>query len=110
MEFEVVLRGRGCVQVAAYGMADAEHLVDKEIRRLWPEARVHVLEVGRGADARIVDEFSVSFRVEGRLRVVAGASEEAPGMAYRHVRGLLAGSRYLRTEWEAVETRLIPPA
>ncbi|HET8655142.1 MAG TPA: hypothetical protein VFL93_06480 [Longimicrobiaceae bacterium] len=100
VERTVRVRGRGRVEVAAYGLADAEHLVEKELGRLWPEARVWVTEVARaGGAARIVEEFTVSYGLEADVAVPAESPDEAPGAAFRHARSLVAGSRYARTEW-----------
>src|SRR5690606_25145945 len=61
VRLSVPLRGTGRVEVAAYGVADAEHLVQTELERLWPGARVRVPEVRRtGEEPRIVEEFEVS--------------------------------------------------
>ena len=103
MRFRVRIRGRGRVQIPAYGVADAEHLVEKELRRLWPQAQVRVGNISRAGDQRIVEEFAVGYLVEGALEVYAPKAEEAPGAAFRQARGMLAGGRYRRTEWEEVE-------
>ena len=95
----VRLRGTGRVDVPAYGIADAEHLVEKELSRAWPDARVEILQVGRSeGEGRIVEGFAVSYRI--RAEVVAGgpASE-----AFRIARAKLEGTRYGRTEWEEGE-------
>lgn len=89
--------------MAAAGVADAEHQVEKELHRLWPEARIQVDEISRSGKVRIVEEFAVGYRLEGALDVVAPSVDDAPGAAFRHLRGLLAGGRYRRTEWEAVK-------
>ncbi len=97
------VRGTGRVEVAAYGLADAEHRVGKELGRLWPEAQVEVLEVGRTADEpRIVEDLSVSYRLEAEVEVDAPTRKQAPGEAFRLARGLLRGSRYARTAFERV--------
>lgn len=102
MERVVRVRGRGRVEVAAYGLADAEHLVEKELARCWPGARVSVLDVARADPAgRIVEEFTVSYLVRGELRVDVATADEVRAAAFRAARELLAGSRYRRTEWEA---------
>lgn len=102
MQLTVRIRGTGRVVVAAYGLADAEHLVEKELRRRWPEARVEVTNVARpGGDARIVEEFEVAYRLEGALTVEAATRDDAPKAAFRRARELLEGSRYARTEWES---------
>src|SRR5690606_27968125 len=102
MRFTVRVRGRGRVRIAAYGVADAEHLVEKELRRLWPEARARIEEIARAeaAGPRIVEEFDVSYRLEGLHEVAAPNPEDAPAAAFRHLRGLLASSRYRKTEWD----------
>lgn len=100
MRFTVGARGRGSVAVAAYGVADAEHLVEKEMGRLWPGGRVRIEGITRAGDSRIVEEFEVAYVVEGSLEVSAPRPEDAASAAFRHLRGLLAGSRYRRTEWE----------
>lgn len=88
------LRGTGRARVAAYGVADAEHLVEKEIARAWPDARVLVTGVERGAgDARIVEEFTVSYRITATLPA------DTSRAAFQQARALLAGTRYERTEW-----------
>src|SRR5690606_10271600 len=99
----VRVRGRGTVEVAAHGLADAEHLVTKELGRLWPAARVEVLEVRRSAEApRLVEELAVSFLLDAAVEVDAPSRESAPAAAFRHARERLAGSRYARTAFERV--------
>jgi len=93
------LRGSGRVEVAAYGLADAEHRVEKELHRLWAGCRVDILEVGRpGGGARIVEEFVVRYRVEGSAEVEAESADAAREGALRKVRGGFAGSRFGRIE------------
>jgi hypothetical protein len=103
VERTVRVRGRGRVEVAAYGVADAEYLVEKELGRLWPDAQVWVTEVARadGSD-RIVEELAVTYGLEADVAVAVASPDDAPGAAFRHARGLLAGSRYARTEWSTV--------
>ncbi len=102
-EHAVALRGHGRAELAAYGLADAEHQVETEWRAAWPGARVEVLEVGRAGEAgRIVEEFAVRFRVSGTRRVRAATVEEARRTALRELRASLAGTRYVRMAWEVV--------
>ena len=55
MEHAVAVRGTGRVELPAYGLADAEHQVEKELRALWPGATVEVTDVARtDPAARIV--------------------------------------------------------
>lgn len=101
----VRVRGRGRAIVAAYGVADAEHLVEKELTRLWPGARVTIEAISRAGGGRVVEEFEVSYRVEGTRGVEAEAGENAASAAFRELRALLAGTRFARTEWERVGPR-----
>jgi hypothetical protein len=103
VEREVPLRGRGRVRVAGYGIQDAEHLVEKEIGRAWPEARVEIVEIRRGEGGRIVEEFEVSYRILATVAVPSADRDRAPSLAYRHARARLAGTRYERTAWEEIE-------
>lgn len=98
------MRGTGRVELPAYGLADAEHQVEKEIRALWPDAAVDVLDVGRVDErSRIVEEFRVRYRVRATVEVDAEAPAEARKSALRLLRERFAGSRYERVAWEVVE-------
>jgi len=107
VRFAVRVRGGGRTEVAAYGVADAEHQVEKEILRLWPDARVRVLEVRRSGAAaeRIAEEFVVEYRLEGVLEVDAPDEAAARAEVFRTGRDRLQGSRYWRIAWEAAEVR-----
>ena len=99
MEIPVRVRGRGDVRVAAYGMGDAEHLVEKELQALWPDGRIRVGEIARSGPSRIVEEFRVGYLLEGTVTVEATGAEAAASAAFRRLRAMLADSRYARTEW-----------
>ena len=94
------------MEVAGYGVADAEHLVEKELGRLWPDGRVTVANIAREGPPRIVEEFEVEYRLDGTVEVEAESPEEAPREAFRELRRRVGGSRYARTAWEAVGTTL----
>lgn len=97
------VRGQGRVEVAAYGVADAEHQVEKELAALWPGVTADILEVGRAdADGRIVEEFRVGYRVRGSVSVTAGTEEDARKAALRQLRERFQGSRFARIAWEVV--------
>jgi hypothetical protein len=99
----VSLRGTGRVALPAYGLADAEHQVEKEIRGVWPGAAVEVLDVGRVEGAgRIVEEFAVRYRVRGTVAVAAEGTDEARRVALRVLRDRFTGTRYERIAWEVV--------
>lgn len=102
--FTVRASGRGRAELPAYGLADAEHQVEKEILRAWPEARVAVTDVGRGESAgRIVEEFVVAYRVDASLHLEADSPDDARREALRRLRSAFEGTRHRRIEWIKVE-------
>ncbi|HEX7241835.1 MAG TPA: hypothetical protein VF263_16255 [Longimicrobiaceae bacterium] len=98
-------RGRGRVSLPAHGMADAEHQVEKEVLRAWPESRVEVLEVARAEEegGRIVQEFAVAYQVDATVRLDADSPDEARREALRRLRAAFAETRHRRIEWVRVE-------
>jgi len=101
MRWEVALKGGGRVRLAAYGMADAEDQVEKELAALCPGARADVLEVARvDTESRIVEEFAVRYRLLATLAVDAETEDDARRAARRQLNDRLAGSRYARTAWD----------
>jgi hypothetical protein len=105
VEYAVAVRGSGQVELAAYGLADAEHQVEKEIRALWPDAAaVDVTDVARMDEAsRIVEEFRVRYRVRGLVPAAADTEPEARKAALRVMRDRFIGSRFERITWEVVQ-------
>lgn len=100
----VRVRGHGRAEVAAYGVADAEHQTERELLRAWPEARVIVQEVRRREEAgRIVETFSVGFRVEGWVDGEGSDAAAAERHAFRQVRERLKGTRFRGVRLETVE-------
>lgn len=104
--YAVPVRGRGRATVAAFGVADAEHLVEKEIGRAIPGSAVTITTVARPEDRRLVEEFTVEYHVSAVFEVEAESHEKAAGAAFRRARHLLSGTRYHLTEW----SRVSPPA
>ena len=99
----MAVRGAGRVELAAYGLTDAEHQVEKELRALWPEAAVEVTGVERLDEAsRIVEEFRVSYRVRGVVSMDAFAAGDARKAALRLLRDRFAGTRFARIAWEPI--------
>lgn len=102
MRREVGVRGMGRVELAAYGVADAEHQVERELREIWPEARVELLEVARTLpEPRIVEEFAVRYRLRGTVSVDAERAEDARRAAFRTLRERFADTRHAHVAWEA---------
>jgi hypothetical protein len=104
LRYAVAVRGSGHVELAAYGLADAEHQVEKEVRALWPDAAaVEVTEVARMDEAsRIVEEFRVGYRVRGLVPVEADTDADARKLALRMMRDRFLGSRFERITWAVV--------
>lgn len=102
MRHEVAVKGGGRVELPAYGMADAEHQVEKEIRAAWPGARVSIVEVARTAPGeRIVEEFAIRYRVSGIMEVHAESVAGARRAVMRALRERFGGTRYSRIVWDA---------
>jgi len=102
MRHEVAVKGGGRAELPAYGMGDAEHQVEKELRAAWPGARVRIVEVARTAPGeRIVEEFAVRYRVSGVVEVDAESAAEARRAAMRALRERFGGTRYSRIVWDA---------
>lgn len=105
MRHAVAVRGAGRVELAAYGLADAEHQVEKELHALWPDAVVEVADVARlDAAARIVEEFRVSYRVRGTVPAEADTEAEARRAALRAMRERFTGTRFERITWDVAES------
>jgi hypothetical protein len=95
--------GTGRVEVPAYGLADAEPQVQKEIRAAWPESHAEVLDVGRpGGAARIVEDFAVTYRITGALDVAEATVAAAEREAFRLLRARFESTRYHQVRWERV--------
>jgi hypothetical protein len=101
--FEIDIEGRGTTVLPAFGLADAEHRVEKEIRNRLPDSMVSIHSVERPPDSsRIVEEFSVTYSLRLRLPVDAMDDDAAVPAAFRTVRDALTGTRYERTRWDQV--------
>ena len=103
MIHRVRLTGVGRVELAAYGIADAEHQVEKELGRIWPGARVTILGIERADAPRIVETFRVTYRVRLVRQVDGPLQASAEREAVRAERSACAESRYRDIEWVKVE-------
>lgn len=99
----VRVRARGRAEVPAYGIADAEHLVEKEISRLWPGAQLRIESVSRLGPARIVEEFAVDYAITGEVEIEEAEEAALPSRAFAAVRRMLEGSRFGRAKLEMQE-------
>lgn len=104
MRFRVRLRGSGTVDIAAYGIGDAEHRVEKEITAALSDARVEIREVRRlTANSRIVEEFRLSYAVTTTLDVDAPNDSDARRQAFAAGRRALGETRFARIAWDKAE-------
>lgn len=95
------VRGQGSAEVAAYGIADAEHQVEKELSAAWPGAAVVVVEIERpAAERRLVEEFVVRYTVAGEMQGEGDSVAEAHRDALRRLRATFAGTRHHRIAWD----------
>jgi Lon protease-like protein len=93
-ERRVTVHGTGRVILPAYGLADAEHQVEKELEEAWPGCRAEVLDVARTDDRpRIVEEFAVRYRVRGTVAQKDGL---------RSLRERFSGTRYSGVSWDVL--------
>ncbi len=104
-ERSVTVHGTGRVVVPAYGLADAEHQVEKELEEAWPGCRAEVLDVARTDDRpRIVEEFMVRYRVRGTVTHPAATEQEAKTAALRSLRQRFTGTRFSGVAWDVIST------
>jgi hypothetical protein len=101
----VVLHGSGTAEIAAYGVADAEASIAKELTATLPGALVDVREVRRTEpQPRIVEIFVVQYKVKLPVEVATDLKEEdARRQAFRSGRAALKGTRFERTAWERAD-------
>lgn len=101
MSYSVRLLGRGQTQLAALGLADAEHRVETELARQWPDASIHVTDIQRThAESRIAEEFAVAYLLRATVTVDAPDADAARGTAFRAARRTLERSRFWTVRWE----------
>jgi hypothetical protein len=106
VEHAIRVSGGGTAVVPAYGLADAEHQVEKELREAWPAAQVQVMDVSRPAGPpRIVEDFSVAYRIRGTIIVEAESPENAAREAFRRLRALFSGTRYTDLRWDPLASQ-----
>ncbi|HEX8359489.1 MAG TPA: hypothetical protein VF613_05255 [Longimicrobium sp.] len=104
-ERRVTVHGTGRVVLPAYGLADAEHQVEKELEEAWPGSRAKVLDVARTDDRpRIVEEFAVRYRVRGTVTEKASTEQEAKTAALRGLRERFTGTRFAGVAWDVIST------
>jgi hypothetical protein len=100
VKFVVRLQGRGRIEVAAHGMADAEHLAETQLSRCWPAARLQVTQLRRAhEEPRIAEEFLVHYLLHASEVVEAPDAATARLTAFRQARERLEGTRFWEVGW-----------
>jgi hypothetical protein len=99
--YSFTLRGIGSVELPAYGVADAEARVEKEIRNALPGAEVEIRGITRvDVDQRIVETFDVGYHLRVRIEAAGDDEETARREALRSARQALTGTRFGHIAWD----------
>jgi hypothetical protein len=108
--FQAVLVGGGEVEVEAFGLADAEATLEKELRTALPGAVIGIREIRRAEpeEHRIVETFSGRYALRLPLEILAPDGESARRQAFAAGRRALAGTRFERAVWERVDLHQLP--
>lgn len=94
------VHGRGSVEIPGYGVADAEHRMEKELSSLLPGAIVHVQQIRRtDPQPRIVEAYLIDYGVVVELEVEPNEEGKTDRAAYAAARERVRGSRFERMEW-----------
>lgn len=108
MLYRAKLKGSGTAEIAAYGAADAEATVQKELRRALPGATVDVRGIRRlDEEPRIVEEFLIEYLVMFQLEVTGEDETSARRSAFTRVRAGLKSTRYEKVSWQSAELSLL---
>ncbi len=90
------------MELPAFGLADAEHRVEKEVAAICPGCAARVVEVGRSdvGGGRIVEEFMAAYRLHCTVALDADSGADARTRALRDLRARFTGTRFERVSWE----------
>lgn len=104
MRFLARVSGEGTAEIPAYGSADAEARLEKELSRALPSAVLRILTLRRvDPDPRIVEAFAVDYRLTADVWVEEEDLESARRAAFVAARRALEGTRFARIAWRKVE-------
>ena len=99
----VRITGRGAVELPGYGVADAEHQLEKELAAALPTAKLRVDQIRRlDAAPRIVEEFQIRFTLTATVEVdlAEDGDDKRARAAFAAGRAALEGTRFGKIAWE----------
>ena len=102
------LTGEGRVEIPGYGIADAEDRLEKEIRTVFPDALIRLLQTRRtDPEPRIVEEFEIEYRVVVGVEVDSGTgdAEKMQRKAFAVAREAVSGTRIEKIQWLKAATQ-----
>ena len=105
MRFLALLRGSGSVEIAAYGVADAEDQVTKELSRALPGAKIELPSIHREGPRRIVESFTIGYQVRIEIPTEAEDRDSARRKAMSTARDALRDTRFARIAWDRADLR-----
>ena len=95
------------MEIAAYGSADAEARVEKELLRALPSARIDVRAIRRtDEETRIVESFQIDYLLRTEALSEGEDEESARRAAFAAARSALQGTRFQRISWERADLTL----
>lgn len=103
--------GSGRAEVPAYGIADAEHQLEKELKGVDPAAGIRITQTRRtDLRQRIVEEFELSYLLTVSVVVSRDreSAEEACKAAFAAARQLVEGTRFRGVRWIRAEPNASP--
>jgi hypothetical protein len=99
--YSATLHGTGFVEIPAYGVADAEARLEKELHRAAPNATIRIDEIRRPEDTtRIVETFAITFRLVLTIEIDVDDPRSAERAAFASGRAVLRGTRFERVAWD----------
>lgn len=101
MRFRARLTGYGEAAIEAFGSADAEARLEKELARALPGSTLVIRALRRPEDEpRIVETFVAEYLLRSDLEVEGTNEESARRAAFSAARRALSGSRFQRVAWD----------
>ncbi len=104
MRYHALLVGSGVASIEAFGSADAEARLEKEVARALPGASLLIRALRRTEETpRIVEGFDAEYLLRVRIDMEGNDEEGARRAAFASARQALSGTRFARVAWERAE-------